>query len=94
MTSKKNPLGVSPRRTAHWMAILAWGVGLLSAVKTAFDITNNELSAVWIVLTLLLFGLAFLFTLIWWHAKPDGKGRALLGPTIRTPFMAGQAFRV
>ena len=53
------------------MAIVSWCMGLFSALKTAFDIMNNELSAVWIVLTLLIFGLAVLYTLIWRNAKPD-----------------------
>jgi len=70
MATNKNPLGRSPHRFAKGVAIISWVFGLLYAVKTAIGITSNDLSAVDVVLTLLLWALAIFYTLMWRKAKP------------------------
>lgn len=69
MRADRSPLGRFPRRTARWVAVLAWIACLIAAVKIVIDVVNNEFEFIYVILMLLCFGLAVAYTVIWRHAK-------------------------
>lgn len=71
MSANRNPLGGDPRRTARWAAIGLWIVSVFCAVKTVFDVVNNDFRLIYLVLMLASLGLAIVYTLIWRNAKQE-----------------------
>jgi FtsH-binding integral membrane protein len=71
MSANRNPLGSNPRRTARWVAIGLWIFSVFCAVKTVFDVMNNDFRWIYLVLMLLSLGLAIVYTLIWRNAKQE-----------------------